>query len=371
MDPPHHALRRIPTPAFVSLNFLAPLTPELQSAGGATPLMASTYYNNGPSMAIYNIAHVVSFQGQILPIQAPGVNSSYSLRFAAPTLQCSDIEGLDRQAIASSFTTQYNYTQQAYPYLAWTYQWSGAASSTNTTTASSPLLPFRKIGSSYGDYEINPAKLDSLRRKPSVIYFATFSDVMSASAPTNYNSSRSTFIKCEMFNSTLETNITFVNGEQNVKSAVTGISDTVVTGVHNVIWYDRDPSCPIIFRTEQDKYCSFDESLPSTLSYVAIFEAFTSLVGGSIYIPAQSAYQAAATNIIDTVLINSPEMRYAKSGLYYGTLQNNLRGSNESIFRGFGRSPFYNSEQPQPLAQALETMFTNIVISSITTASLQ
>lgn len=335
--------------------------------------MASTYYNNGPSMAIYNIAHVVSFQGQILPIQAPGVNSSYSLRFAAPTLQCSNIEGSDRQAIANSSTTQYARTRKSYPYLAWTYQWSNTAPSTNTSTGSGPLLPFRKGNRSEADYngdELNPAQLGNSMRKPSVIYLATFSDTMSAAAPTKYNSSRSTFIKCEMFNSTLETNITFVNGEQKVKSAVIDIFENVVTGVHNVIWYDLDPSCPVIFRTEQDKYCSYDGTLASTLSYVAIFEAFTSLVSGSIYIDIE-ALPVSATNIIDTVLVNSPEMQFAKSGLYSETLQTFLRGSNESIFRSFGRSTFPIQEHPQPLAQALETMFTNIVISSTTTASLQ
>lgn len=369
MSPPPRDLRQVPTPGFVSLNFLAPMTPEDQNSLGGTPLSASTYYNNGPSIAISNIAREVAYQGQILPLQAPGVNSSWSVEFAAPTLQCSSIDGSDLEAIERSFRAQYSHTQTLYPYLAWTYQWSTYGFSNDSITPSDPLLPFRKSGNSYPGYEVNPAKLNHNVRKPSVIYFAIFSNASTAASPTDQDSSGSTFIKCSMFNSTLHIDFTFINAEQSVESAVTNISDDVVMGVHSVVWNRPGASCYPVFRALQDEPCTLDEDLPSTLSYQAIFEAFSNLVSGSINV-GYEALSVADTNIVETVLINLPEMRVPKSGLYTQTLQENLQRSNGSLFRGFGRAPWPPGQESQPLARALETLFRNVVISSMTTKSL-
>ncbi|RMJ15143.1 hypothetical protein CDV36_005153 [Fusarium kuroshium] len=81
----------------------------------------SSYLYNGPSDAVSRVVAAAAAEGNILAVDAPASNSSWSLEFLAPTLRCDEVTGDTRRLIEeniANFTDRY--CEEAPGYVAWT-----------------------------------------------------------------------------------------------------------------------------------------------------------------------------------------------------------------------------------------------------------
>ncbi|KAK5707034.1 hypothetical protein LTR17_021070 [Elasticomyces elasticus] len=76
---------QVPNLDLTNLDFVAPMA---EGPAG--------FCFNGPSQPVKRIAAAVAAQGEILRIQPPESNVSWTLEFAAPSLQCHEVEGAQR-----------------------------------------------------------------------------------------------------------------------------------------------------------------------------------------------------------------------------------------------------------------------------------
>jgi len=100
-------LAQIPSPNFKSLKYInAGLTHQV--GGYDDTVMNMTY--TGPSDAVNQVIMAVASGGKILPITPAAVNSSWSLDFHGPFLQCHDVTDMSRTALLEIILLSYGYS---------------------------------------------------------------------------------------------------------------------------------------------------------------------------------------------------------------------------------------------------------------------
>jgi hypothetical protein len=370
--PPITSPIRVPTLGLDSLNFLS----DMQSFGDAqyftTTRREGEYLYQGPSRSIENVALNVGTNGKIMSITPPSLNSTWELDFHGPGIQCSNLEGQDRQDVLENVAHATNKMGTTmYTFLAWTYTWDKNTTLLNDTSPDSTLmLPFD--GSVPNIELVNPRAA-----MPPVLYVG----VLPCEAhETGWTSKlqEATFTKCELVNTTYHSDFTFSNGNQNVDTSTQSDTDTPISNVGIVAGpgysalmgknctedYNEE------FHTMDGPLCSFDKFLARKLSYQAIFNAFSQLVLGSVKWE-DYMNPVVDTNILNTVLIDSPEMHFVRQMHQNNltTLQNSMMKSASKPAKGFVYPPSNSSKVP--LAEEMENLFQKIVISSMASPDLQ
>lgn len=347
------------------------------------------YYYNGPSRAVTNIVQAVTAGGAILPLKHHGLNSSYTLKFPGPSIRCSNMPDELRAVVKTNIVQA---TQSAdlgcipYGFLGWT----PAANLNNSGLLPKPL-PFTVTPN--GTYVLNAAPLTNRAwSTPASIYIAAIPEMMQMVSMATHQFpaactlldenlthsvfAGSTFLQCDLLNSTYIADFQFVNGDQEVSISTTPIDDNVVTTAYALfsssLYLGRAvnsslPSCSP-FNLNGDP-CMFNSSLVSTLAYQAVFESFNELLVGSVIGDSSPLIN---TNVLKTSLIDTPDLAFLNQpptsrGLV--SLQQAVLGSNGTLYKGIYDNQTFIPNQP--LSAAMEEMFRNITISLMTSRELQ
>jgi hypothetical protein len=364
---------------------------------GGEPIQDSSgvYLYQGPSRSIENVALDVATTGDFLPFTPPDLNSTWELDFAGPALRCSALKGDKREAISVNIGTATGamggYLKIVYTFAAWTYTWNmdvDDLENKNVTHLDSMLmLPFVK--GKDNSYELNKGYINPGSRMPLQLYLAipptdsywsTAADgAVNSANETNTVPEEPTFIECRLMNATYHIDFQFSNGKQNISMIVEAIDDTPLTGVGAVAGpgYSHShgfaQSCPRWSDELHEitgKACSFSSILARTLSYQAVFDAFSQLLKGSISWQGETN-PVVDSQVLNTILVDSPELRAVRQMHEedFSTLQRALKKSDSEKLQGFVKRPWDSTGKP--LAQAMEKLFQKIVVSSMASTQLQ
>ncbi|RTE82718.1 hypothetical protein BHE90_002663 [Fusarium euwallaceae] len=372
----------------------------------------SSYLYNGPSDAVSRVVAAAAAEGNILAVDAPASNSSWSLEFLAPTLRCDEVTGDTRRLIEeniANFTDRY--CEEAPGYVAWT-------PASNETES---LLPFSLVetdNTSYYSYN-GFTTYDRKGRKPMDFLSPTYSTpndlvLFMAIVPAalklsstisktlacniseeNFKSERrkgeknltvlreglfdstSSVLRCHIHNSTYETRFNLTNGNQDVKVKVKDVEEKpldVITGVWASNPLSNNTECtPLNMDTE----CALEPSLLRHLSYQALMDAFSEILVGSLAIRRRKDDDSVVfhgnTSIQSTVLTNTPELQVLRNltllSKDWAMLQIEEPKANEWAYKGLWNGP--GEQRTTPLREALEELFQNITISLMSSPLLQ
>ena len=380
---------------------------------GANPT-GLNYVYGGPSLTVQRITDAVAAQGSILTVQAPAVNSSWSLDFNGPSLRCKPVGDDLRKPILANILN-YTYERQEGDslsesdcgygpgFVAWHPSW---------TTSDLPvddLLPFiiSNLNSS----------TDPLNNNDKYGYpLPDIASIFIAIAPTLFSSvstedswrptmckgkpwykaglatyqNTSTVLRCDMHNATYQTNFSFVDGVQKVDiSNVTDVTDTPMDTLGMVLAYfdsvnqtivNSNPhACPPSNSSTEDT-CLYNPLVMSTISYQAIMHAFTKLVAGTISLGDMQDLDVlvtSTTRLSSTVLAEAPELAFLQNMKSQkqdeGTpppVQQEAVTWQQQPFAGLVNSAAAASST-LPFQQALEQVFQNITLSLMSAPDLQ
>lgn len=394
-------LQHTPQIDFDSLNFVAGM-PAIIGYNGA-----SLYYTyNGPSQIVQHTAIGAAAQNQILPIEAPHPNSTWSMDFHGPALRCEPLS-TDQQLKFTQNIAQHVQGENCRSpptYLAWfprlfnessnaTYTEPYLQSSNHSTWQDSDSI--FKPGLVFDNGIIQEATLyiTVMPQMLDLSYFTQSSKPLACNirAPPIVNDKplepvggNITMIKCKLHNTTYNANFSYINGKQNVKVNVTrNPSDPTVPVIANVRGSGTggrgsSKNCSTL-NTEpgRGKPCFFDRSLLSQLSYQGILHAFSLLVTGNITLDDRTTKGPSdASRIRTTGLVNTKELRYLTDyGLHTSSrkhepdLQQSLLNSNMSAMSGLARLKPAAGETS--LQGAIEEMFQNFTVSLMASSELQ
>jgi hypothetical protein len=302
MNPPPISAISVPRIDFNGFKMLS----SLQGGG------AGAFLWSGPSYAVDRIASSVAAQGRILPIQPPSLNASWDLTFNAPSIKCTDIDQTLRAQMLDNILLAFTYgtgCSAPYNFLSWT------ATADSTLLSGLPLqnfsntpLPFRDVNSTDGRWAMNSGTLGPLdpayyfwapnyrinMTQGAMLYFAVIPDLRYTQAAGCRNDrlvldpTLSTFVQCELRNTTYSAKFSYTNGEQNLRfSPLSGSVSTPVAAV-NKMWVTshNDSTCLQGWNFDNpqdtDPNCSTDPALLQRLSFQAVMDAFGKIFTGYV-----------------------------------------------------------------------------------------
>lgn len=401
--------QHVPNINFKNLNYVANMPPgEVQG----TLQMPTQFVYAGPSKAVETTVEAVMAQGSIASITPPGLNTSWSISFPGPSLECTHMLPPLREQVRQNIAQRFFDEQvcAAYGYLAW----SGVANQINAS------LPFQKVTNE--TWQLKSAPLDagelviaadSHVRGPEALYMVTMPHAMTVipfgdhseneacnfwasnlSQSPSYLFTNATMIQCQVLNSTYRVAFDYNDGTQNVAIRTKALATGLMTPIEWVFGpatsasaksYDGGPDCSVLnqagakvpsenFQDDPNRTpCRFNETLLATLSYQAISQAFNERIVGS----AQS-YQGASgatldTSVVNTVLTDTRELHYLTQSIegsdaYSPSLQAGSRTTNGTMYEGL-----YNdlNAPMEPLIDTLQKLFEKSVVSMIASSTLQ
>jgi hypothetical protein len=376
---------------FVSLNYVAAMTPYEIQPGDTYANESTAYYYRGPNRAVSVIAQEVLTAGSILPIQPIALNSSWTLDFAGPALQCRNVSNEAKLSILWNIinaTMDYEVACQPAGYVAWT----GSVQSNGSIT-----LPYRRTSTTN---TTSFALAASDQSNGTGFYIASLPQVMDillqgddAPTPSCGSSEPSTLasglmdtasvVHCQMINTTYHPSFHYVNGAQHIdlpagdpipqSSPIARISS--VMGPAPIPSQPRFQSSACSVLNRIGDACVFDQSLLSSLSYQAILDAFSAVLLGSVYKIEGETSPTFNTSIDGTRLINTPELKFLTQTIVeagYATsanLQDAVNSSNGTLLRGLVNS--IDTTSTEHLSSLIEELFSKAVISMMSSEQLQ
>ena len=395
---PPSRLLRVPNVDFVNLNYLNYMNPISFTYNG--PNEALQYFYQGPNKAVVNVAQTVAPAGAVLPLSSPGINSSYTLTFPGPALQCTNISDSLRAVVQNNILKAMrpgNGSCTAYGYLGWT-----PASNNEQSGLLPEPVPFSLV--SNGSYVLNSSPLTNRAGPaPASVYLAAMPNMLlstyfqyhannevcingSLSSPSliAHWFANGSMLQCDLHNSTYTVDFSYINGDQQVTVKTVPLQDEVMVTTD---WVYGPPPHPVPgtrasgpecspFSYNNTANCLFHSSVTSTLAYQAILESFNGLLVGSVHIPSNGASTPEAdSNIQNTILADTPELSFLNSvltfqaGTNYNSLQQAVLASNGTLYDGIlnNQSTILN----KPLTRAMEELFQNITISMMSSKKLQ
>ncbi|KAK4494737.1 hypothetical protein PRZ48_014093 [Zasmidium cellare] len=347
--------------------------------GFAESLNNTLYNYNGPGDTVRSLALATAARGEILPVEAPAANSSWTLSFAAPVM---------------SPITEYVPFQNR----------------SDVGVGQLATLSFPVQSPGYNDYReelsvmiaITPAMMATDPNTTSICrpLWAGGSENTTFEDRVTIVTNSATVIQCGMHNSTYKTDFKFENGLQTVKTTVLDVNDTTMIGTSflkanfsGAIGYDRttetatsSETCPYLasnFMDAPDLPCTVSPQLLSQLSYQAVYHAFINSFTGLIQWYDNPKYAEVQTlestsSVLNTILGRSPELAFlsrpgAKNISNKLTLQQYAMSQDTSHLTGLHTAPLVPAQKPDglPLERALEELFQNITISLMGAPDLQ
>lgn len=191
-----------------------------------------------------------------------------------------------------------------------------------------------------------------------------------------------TMMQCQLLNTTYRTLFEYINGEQHVSATTETTDDSAIHPVHFVRGYGQaypkdvinGVDCTVLTGTTFDGSCSIDIKMLRTLSYQAIFDAFSSLVSGTVSRQDAASSPTVKTSVEDTVLVDTPELQFlnesrARAGVEFDSLQQYISGSGIELFDGL----INNAPTPQvgSLPRTIERLFQQVTLSMMSESVLQ
>ena len=330
-----------------------------------------------------NVALNVATLGDYLPFRPPELNSSYTLNFVGPALQCSNVEGADRKTIAENFeaATGLNNSgklQLVRTFAAWSFAWNRNADHLQTFNSSTLdamhkmiINPFDTESLKLNQNYINPGWQMPLQLYVAVPDTGSYTDLGNTEGPATY-------IVCQMSNSQYRTDFKFVNGEQYISTTVTafigdpmsGYGAVAGPGYSNAHGHADCPKDSDELHDVKGAPCIFDAHLARTLSYQAVFDAFSQLLKGEISWSGETNPMV-DTQILNTILADSPELLPVRRmhQVETSTLQSALQKSQQKGVKSLVKPQWKGTGKR--LIYAMEDLFQKIVVSSMASQDLQ
>lgn len=368
----------------------------------------TNYLYNGPSDAVSKVVVATAAEGNIITVDAPAPNSSWSLEFLAPALRCDEVTGNTRRRIEESITDFTDrYCEQAPGYVAWT----------PLNNEPDSLLPYALVENSksgkmtefvYNGFTIfdrqgrkawEAVDKGQNERNDLVLFMAIvpaalklgsrpddrFACEMASKSRSEGQEvlskalfdSTASVLRCDLRNSTYEAHFNVTNGNQQVNLKVKEIEEKtldVITGVWGSNPDSNNTSCTPL---NMDSECTFDPSILRHLSYQALMDAFTDMLIGSLTLRRRQEDDSLVfhgnTSVQSTVLTATPELQILSNLTLLSKdlpiLQKVEPDEREWVYKGLWNGP--GEQRTTPLKEALEELFQNVTISLMSSPLLQ
>ncbi|KAK5674200.1 hypothetical protein LTS10_013037 [Elasticomyces elasticus] len=349
----------------------------------ATMHMAGSvaYSYSGSSQSLQKIASAVLARGQILPINPPSSNTSWTLEFWGPALHCQEVQGAERDAIWVNIWNSYQNATRSWAFLAW-------VPSSNGSTAQRMDLPFT-VGSD--DPALYP---DTLSYGVDIaLYLAVLPNMLDVtpSGAQNRLFDAMDLTANSLVNTSYSKAFSYPNGLQNAQVLWnTSQSSPPVSALGELYMFDVDPE-PEFYLNTTYKYtflqaepptarsCFVDPVPLQQVAYQSVFDAFGILITGYVRRNDFEVYGLNATTMsMRTILAQSKEIaaiRAWKPSVSYGTLapqsdlQTVLQHTEQSTLQGLTNN--LPKKIQCSLKDMLEKAFENITISILSDPDLQ
>lgn len=320
----------------------------------------SLYLYRGPSPLVRRLAAATAAQGNILAIQPPSLNASWSLNFWGPALHCNDVSGVERTDILENIGSVVRPSEEHFVSIPYTYlSWVGQLY----------RQPFRN-----GTFWVDP---NNLVTGVPILYIASSydwlrwnfegykadNDTINSLGGWSGMLSNTTLLACELYNSSYLLDFKYMNGAQGIIVNRPDVSqDKPVAAEQNFYFPTGDHEQWNTTDCEVQSYSGprcYNRRYARTLSYQAITEAFFELLVGMRGMPAGTG----TSSVMRTVLSNTDELSFLTSSRPDSNVWPNAYAS---IHSG---SPL---ARPQgKLSDTIEHLFENITISMLSEQSLQ
>jgi len=419
-------MRDVQSVAYTSANIftVSTISSGDQYLQGNDQFYTASYDYQGPSDAVNLIAITVGAQGGVLPLTPPAQNSTWNSTFFGPSIRCRNISDGLRNAISLDIASymndsmfQYNlkvesdteYSALNPLYFAWTPSVPSNVSS-DDPSFEGYVRPLHRLQDK--EYDISDRRTGDMAPlyvvvMPSAItltYPGKMGELIVATrwdrdttlpeVIEEYIDPGLTLLQCDLHNATYDVRYNFSAGLQNVESTVSLLADepfrvidfaygfTPKSGYEGFIAapgigkeLPAPADCQGLWNASSgtETTCDFDANVLEKFSYQAVWDAFTGLVRGGLYVDV-STYQPAEqkdTTVANTVLAGSTELvpiveLVRRRG--NESLQQDLVNRYSNVPGMYG-SPAEVSTQP--LASMLEDLFRNITLSLATSSELQ
>lgn len=356
-----------------SLAFAAPLNYNAVQVAVGVP-RPSPYKWAGASRAVQKIVSAVMATGDILPIQPPGLNTSWRIEFPGPSLQCRDFEGEMLEKLKGNLHVAIEAAGLYSEYYAWLPR-------VGKNGSIPSYLPFPSVGTTYNlstlDFErrlkFTAGQLVEDHPKPMTFYMAIMPGILTnIMRPTEKTLNNSTFLHCELFNSTYTVNFRYTNGIQDVGVRVHSVQTSQsLTTAYEVIGSVWDPeSKSMVGCSPEVSDCYLNPHLFQKLAYQSLMDEFSSYVKGSIW-------QAPPdTRILGTVLDSTSDMALLERGLMkISAMDENLQSfvstQKDPRVAGTAGEPPASSRSHMDIKTAMKELFQNITVSMMASSELR
>ncbi|KAG9648756.1 hypothetical protein KCU95_g4135, partial [Aureobasidium melanogenum] len=391
----------VPKFDFTNYDFVSPL-----GVGDLSGTNYSEYCYRGPNNLVERVATAVGAQGQVLPIIPPALNASWSLNFWGPSLQCSNVEGQEREDIWANvwdYLDNGTRCRDSYGYLAWapTAQTSvpfvnqndSMVLQSNSLSIDIPAAAYVAVIPSMFSNSVDMpthtlpggCALWSPNRDES--YNQALSNTK-GTVSTWFNSS--TLLQCHFLNTSFIATFNYTDGSQSIGISQAASSESrpfepvaCVTGpialsVGGNDWEQaginmENTSCSTL--NLENKQCKFDPGLVRLLAYQSIADIFGKLVQGSVGLGEHTLPYPEVTynsNIAQMVLLDTNELSFIQTWSPNSGFLDLATLSDESSGTSYvGLSDVKNFTSRGPLAKAWEDLFQNITVSLLSEQYLQ
>jgi hypothetical protein len=335
----------VPFVDFTSLNF-ASIMNELGQ------LEAFIY--RGPQYSVQEVVTASSADGSILPIEPIGSNSSWSLVFDGPAIDCNAVSPEEKVAILGNIGEYMtaDSCETSFGYISWTPDSTGS-------------VPFYNDSS---NYNLRPSTWSTAAPGQLKTYLATFPNMTDMSLTRGCEDNaiqemlgNATVTSCGLYNTTYETSFSYINGRQNI---------SVTSAEHHNDIYAVPPLT--------GANLEFNKTTIQNYAYQAVWDAFGRTLVGLIYSSKVADNGGAIitdnTTIMASALSNTEELAFLRdwSSQYSSQVLNSfqqtlLEGSEYFDGTWILQAPASTS----PLASTLEESFRKATISLMSSSLLQ
>lgn len=369
--------RYVPTISFDTLVYAAPMR----------ALGDDFYFTyEGPSQFLEQIASAVGPLGDILPIDPPSANASWTSASNGPAIRCDPLPVGERHTQIDQNIMDYinssDHCARASAYITWVgdlpYSRDFSVTALNDTEAT--FVPSGQT-LSYTHPEFYVAVLPVLMTQ-GIFHVCEFGFHEDPANPQDVYDFNVTMLQCQLVNSTYHVSFDYVNGNQTVRIDVPLTPEEKFMTTIDRVAGPVNESCVFLHTGhyhEPGGYavpndCIIEKSLPQQqLAYQSILDAFFSIVSGPI-----DQYPTIVGNVISTTLLETEELSFAtdfsralqRSDGTWWNLQASLVASNQTDIAGIIITPD-PAETRLPLARGLEEMFQNFTVSLLSSSAFR
>lgn len=314
------------------------------------------YYYNGPQFYLQTVVESSAAQGEILPIPAPFVNSSWALNFTGPALRCNEVNDTlyediiinVQDAMESQNCTYY------YRYLSWipgecsngslpySFAGNGTPIFQSPRPGASTLLPTFFVATFPGPYVVNYQN--------------------NGCHDTGLAFVNSTISECVLYNASYSTDFAYTNGVQRIGIDLAGDNGDVsfvdyISGQYPLVStypngsYQLDPIV-------------YNATIVENFAYQAVRDAFAGFLTGSLaeYRDADNGdLTTSSTTILSTTLATNNELAFLVALQTRATINDVWNGASVTVA----------TRPTMSLTDVLEQLFQNTTINLMSSEFLR